>query len=222
MRCNHCGIEFHSNKDFTLAHRNQLTKRDFIIEADICPACKQSNLFLIEGVFKHASSAHFGRDTVADVQWRRPIHPTSEVNNSLPKEVPNEYASLYLEACSVLPFSPRSAAALARRLLEAILIGQGAAKSKNLHEQISWCLQKGLPSYISDNLDNVRKVGKFAAHIKENVHTGEILEVEQGEAEFVLACIVDLCDFYFVLPARAKARSSAIQIKLEAIRGDSR
>lgn len=218
MKCNHCGIEYHEFCQYANGHKNQFNDRTYIIESSICPSCKESNIFLIDGELKTKEVRHLTTRFVENVKWRRLIYPLTEQASPLSPEVPSEYRSLYSEAVAVLPISPRASAALARMLLEMILVNQGAPKSRDLFAQIEWCLNQGVPSYIGETLDDVRKVGKFAAHFKQNLHNGEVLEVEPGEAEFVLANVVNLLDFYFVMPAKVRERSEAIKQKLETTR----
>jgi hypothetical protein len=59
-------------------------------------------------------------------------------------------------------------------------------------------------------LHYVREIGNFAAHPSKDNKTGEIIDVEPGEAEFSLNVIEDLFDFYFVAPERLKQRRAAI------------
>jgi hypothetical protein len=47
-------------------------------------------------------------------------------------------------------------------------------------------------------------------------NTGEIVEVEPQEAEWLLSLLEQLFDFYFVQPARAQARRDALNAKLQA------
>ena len=63
-----------------------------------------------------------------------------------------------------------------------------------------------LPSHIADSLDAVRNIGNFAAHPAKSQATGEVVPVEPGEAEWTLDTLEELFDFYFVSPARTKAR----------------
>ena len=46
-------------------------------------------------------------------------------------------------------------------------------------------------------------------------HTGAVLEVEPGEAEFLLDVLEGLFDFYFVQPKRSEAQRAAIDAKLQ-------
>ncbi len=63
-------------------------------------------------------------------------------------------------------------------------------------------------------LHAVREVGNFAAHPIKSERTGEIIEVELGEAELNLEVLSRLFDFYYVTPKRIKARVESINEKL--------
>ncbi len=71
-----------------------------------------------------------------------------------------------------------------------------------------------IPSHIAEDLDAVRNIGNFAAHPIKSQSTGEIVAVEPGEADWNLSVLESLFDFYFVAPARSKARKDALNKKL--------
>ncbi len=62
----------------------------------------------------------------------------------------------------------------------------------------------------------IREIGNFAAHPTKNTNTGEIVEVEVGEAEWLLETLEGLFDHYFVLPELNKKRIADLNVKLEA------
>ena len=64
-----------------------------------------------------------------------------------------------------------------------------------------------LPPYLQD-LHNIRDVGNFAAHPNKNKHTGDVVDVEPGEAEWLLDILDKLFDFYFVQPELATKRQA--------------
>ena len=74
-----------------------------------------------------------------------------------------------------------------------------------------------LPSYIAENLDGVRVVGNFAAHPNKSKSTGEIVDVETGEAEWNLVVLESLFDFFYVTLAKNKQAKDAINKKLADI-----
>lgn len=115
----------------------------------------------------------------------------------------------------MLEASPKASAALSRRCLQAILRDKGF-NHKELWQQIA-AARSGLPGYIADNIEAIRHVGNFAAHPGKDQATGDIIEVEPGEAEWLLSVLEELFQFYYVAPAQAKANRDAINAKLQAV-----
>jgi hypothetical protein len=62
-----------------------------------------------------------------------------------------------------------------------------------LNDQIDEVLPP-LPGYLSESVDAIRVVGNFAAHPSKSEHTGEIADVEDGEAEWLLYTLKGLLD----------------------------
>jgi len=132
-----------------------------------------------------------------------------------PKEVPQAFASDYQEASLVLPDSAKASAALSRRCLQNLLRDVAKVKRSDLYNEIQELLGRGtLPSHIADALDAVRNIGNFAAHPIKSQHTGEVIDVEPGEAEWNLDVLESLFDFYFVQPAQLQAKKDALNKKL--------
>ena len=116
----------------------------------------------------------------------------------------------------MLADSEKASAALSRRCLQTLLRGQAGVKPTNLDNEIQQVLDfKQLPSHLSDSIDAVRVVGNFAAHPIKSQSTGSIIEVEQGEAEWLLDVLEALFDFYFVQPAQIAAKRLALNSKLK-------
>ena len=89
-----------------------------------------------------------------------------------------------------------------------------------LHREVAKEIQdlidsKVLPSHLTDDLDAVRNVGNFAAHPMKSTNSGEIMDVEAGEAEWLLDTLEDLFDFYFVAPAITQRKKDALNKKLK-------
>ena len=72
-----------------------------------------------------------------------------------------------------------------------------------------------LPFYITQALDAVRVVGNFAAHPIKSTASGQVIDVEPGEAEANLDTLEALFDFYFVQPAAAQKKRNALNAKLQ-------
>ena len=144
-------------------------------------------------------------------------YPPGPMSRPVVAEVPEPYRGDFEEACEVLPISPKASAAISRRSLQAILKGEAHTKKKDLYDQIEEIIAaKTLPSHIVDGLHVVRNIGNFAAHTMKSTATGEIVEVEPGEAEWNLDILESLFDFYFVEPAKTAQRKAALNAKLKA------
>jgi hypothetical protein len=131
-----------------------------------------------------------------------------------PPEVPESIAQDFNEAAAVLPISAQASAALSRRCLQHVLSERSVSTSSNLSTAIDAALASGLPSQLAENLDAIRNIGNFAAHVQKAENSGEVVPVEPEEAEWNLEVLELLFDFYYVQPAVAAARRSALNVKL--------
>lgn len=148
-----------------------------------------------------------------------------EIYPPLPPEKPrpepaqaviSPYRDDYNEAAAVLKDSPKASAALSRRLLQHLIREKAGIKKANLSLEIDELLaNSGLPSRINESVDAIRNVGNFAAHPIKSTNTGEIVDVEPGEAEWNLDVLDMLFDFYFVQPALIQAKKEALNKKLQ-------
>lgn len=128
--------------------------------------------------------------------------------------VPVPYATLFREAWDVLSASPRASAALSRRCLQQLLHDHFKIKERDLQTEINKLIgTKALPSHVNDDLHALRSVGNFAAHPQKNLVTGDIVDVDDGEAGWLLALLQALFDAAFVEPARHTQRKQAWNAK---------
>jgi len=182
-----------------------------------CPACGRLVLTLLNGpaMFDPRSSS---KQLVGLGAIHRQIlaHPKGVSRSPCPNEVPSSIAEDYKESCLVLSDSPKASAALSRRCLQNVLRETAKVKPGDLFDEIQQVLDSGkLPSHIAEGLDAVRAIGNFAAHPIKSKHTGEVLPVEPGEAEWNLDVLESLFDFYYVQPATLKAKKDALSKKLK-------
>jgi hypothetical protein len=134
-------------------------------------------------------------------------------------EVPANIAEDYVEACNVLPISPKASAAL-RRCLQNMLRANNY-KARDLAHEIDLLLNdtdpmKALPRKLRETVDAIRVFGNFAAHPADNKATLELIEVESHEAEWCLETIEELFEHFYVGPVTAKAKKAALDAKLAA------
>lgn len=126
--------------------------------------------------------------------------------------LPEDLRREYLEASGVLKGSPKASAALSRRCLQNILRDYAKVKPGSLSDEINEVLPS-LPTELANEVDVIRNIGNFAAHPNKSVTTGEIIDVEPGEAEWSLEVLGKLFAYYFSEPSEDKTR--ALNTKLE-------
>ncbi len=185
------------------------TKREhkhYVISALRCPHCGGITMLMYKGeiVFRYEYQPEFD-PLVTEILYPR-VHGMPVAQS----DVPPQFAKDYDEACEVLPISPQCSAMLARRLLQALLVGPGGVgdqgPSDNLKKQIDRATQ--LPSDILEHLHVLREMGNFGAHQQLNVNTAVVIDVDRDDAEFALTLIHELFDHYFTRPARMAARKA--------------
>ncbi len=144
------------------------------------------------------------------------VYPKGVSRAPLPKDVPDQYAQDYKEACLVLTDSPKASAALSRRCLQALLRTVPKIKPSDLSNEIDEILNsKQLPSHLADAIDAIRVLGNSAAHPIKSTNTGAIVEIEEGESEWLLDVLEGLFDFYFVQPAILQKKRELLNKKLQ-------
>ena len=100
--------------------------------------------------------------------------------------------------------------------MQAVLRDKAQTTKKDLYDQIEEVISSNaVPSYIAKDLHAARVIGNFAAHPLKSTNTGEILDVEPGEAEWNLDVLETLFDFYFVGPALSQKRKDELNKKLQ-------
>lgn len=216
MRCPHCLESFHDEsyvveilyRNARLVEKvpNQQNQTNWQAITRVCPACGRAIIFLLA----HRWHLLRGNYTEEIQVW-----PKGMARAPLPKEVTDPFAADYREACNVLADSPKASAALSRRCLQMLLREKAGVKKTELYNEIEEVIKSGtLPSDLADALHHVRVIGNFAAHPEKSTSTGDIVDVEPGEAEWNLDVLDSLFDFYFVRPARLAERKAALNKKL--------
>ena len=215
MQCPHCLQHFHENWKYQPVIADP-GGRTWGLGSLICPAC--SRVVIALGTMLHAVERGGQGSLVPNTPTFRFVHPKGVSRVALPAEVPTEFAADYHEACLVLPDSEKASAALSRRCLQNLLREKAAIRKGDLANEIQQVLDsKQLPRHLADDLDAIRNVGNFAAHPLKTTNTGEIVEVEPQEAEWLLNLLEQLLEFYFVQPARARAKRDALNAKLQSM-----
>lgn len=201
MDCPHCLKSYHPQlKYFELGEDS---KEWWRLVQQKCPSCGK---FIMH--FQH-------RYSDGSVKNSYLVHPKGISRTPLSAAVPEKFSQDYREACLVLSDSSKASAALSRRCLQNILREVAKVKHKNLSQEIDEILSTNqLPTYLSEAIDAIRNIGNFAAHPIKSTSTGEIVEVESGEAEWLLDVLEGLFDFYFIQPAELQRKKDKLNKKL--------
>jgi len=212
MKCPHCLENFHADSKHSDLLRDKVG--DWKVSWTVCPVCERVAIFLSLGtnlVGEASGRVAYVPNAVEIMVW-----PKGIARAPLPKEVTDEFnVDDYREACLVLTDSPKASAALSRRCLQHLLREKVGVKPSILSNEIDEVINsKTLPSDLAEAIDAIRIIGNFAAHPTKNTNTGEIVDVEVGEAEWNLDVLENLFDFYFVRPAQLAAKKTALNQKL--------
>jgi hypothetical protein len=209
MKCPHCLLLI--NENFTNIYTGNDKDGCYSLSKMTCPnpKCKKLIIKFSQG---EKQTNGFVQGNIRSYY----VRPRISTRTPVPHEVDKMFSSDYNEACLVLDLSPKASAALSRRCLQNILREKAGVKKGDLAREIQEVIDSGkIPSYLSENIDAVRNIGNFAAHPQKSTATGEIIDVEPGEAEWMLDVLEMLFDFYFVQPALAKTKRDALNQKLQ-------
>jgi hypothetical protein len=211
MKCPHCDVGVHE----TLTERHVFGtydgrfNDDWYVLHQQCSECSEPIIFLECRKIFTPSGTTVDRKRIL-------VFPKAALQRPVPAQVPNPYRQDFIEACEVLSLSPKASSALSRRNLQAIIHDKAGVKERDLNAEIQVLIDSGkVPTHISEGLHAVRQIGNFAAHPIKSTSTGEIVDVESGEAEWNLDVLELLFDFYFVQPAIAAKRKAELNQKLK-------
>jgi hypothetical protein len=211
MKCPHCTKAIHvmwGETPFGFDHEH-----DYTIESADCPACGRVILRLHTLDREQAPKNPRVTAPVAGTDRYVFVHPRGVSRAPIDKAVPADVAGDYKEACLVLTDSPKASAALSRRCLQHLLREKADVKHGNLAKEIEEAMGS-LPTHLAGAIDGVRNIGNFAAHPIKSEQTGEVVDVEPGEAEWNLDTLEGLFDHYYVQPALLKEKQEALNKKL--------
>ena len=186
------------------------------IEYAVCPECNEPIIKVIRGPVEDEDFSTDENDEFI-LNSEQIVYPhSSEIG--LSEYVPEKYKEDFVEALILVKQSPKASAALSRRLLQKLLTEVAKIKGASLNAQIEeFCSRNDVPSIIAESVDAIRLVGNFAAHPMKDKNTGEIVQVEPGEAEWALDVRRGLFDYFFIQPARLQRRKSELNNKLKAL-----
>lgn len=167
----------------------------------LCPACMGLIVDLVDLA-----------DTYSEIGSVR-IYPGPARPPSLDPLIPQAFQQEYGEAASALVISPNASAALSRRCLQRLIRERAGITKRNLADEIQALLdQEDLPPSVADLIDAIRVIGNLAAHPTEAA--GEIFDVTEAEATFLLEILEGLLRHFFVAPVQKEERLKAINERI--------
>jgi len=203
ITCNHCGRDYWAEDILETI----VVDKDgyWSARCTICTGCEKAQISIVKKVRSGA-----GLDTEFIV------YPLTRFRKACPDEVPKTIAIDYKEALDVIEKSPKAAAALCRRCLQNLLREYGKVKRGKLYNEIDEFLKRGqINPTLRKKLSAIRHYGNFAAHPERDVRSGEIVEVEEGEAEWCISILEDLFDYFFIAPKSFEDKMAQLNTKLE-------
>jgi hypothetical protein len=213
MRCPTCKKDFHPQPDrlknyWADSDPDSANVVGYAIQQ--CPSCSETIVIRQLGRGGQLSDTIY----INEVHKEVVIYPP-EQKLVVPAEVPDDFREDFLEASAALEYSTKASAALSRRLLQRVLREKLSIRKRDLSQEIDEFIQNaGAPSYLTGAVDAVRHIGNFASHPLKNTNTGEIVDVEPGEAEWLVEVLASLYDFVFVQPAKLQQRRDSLDKRL--------
>ena len=220
MKCSHCQTAFNlENADSSGVRLGQDAEFFWLLSWVQCPTCERFVIILISEPPKDEGSSTQDDGIAPEPDYERSrtlmVHPLG-ATRPLSRDVPAAYADRFQRAVRVLPLAADASAALSRRLLQDLIRDKAGITKRTLNDEIEALLESNvLRSELADDVDVIRQVGNFAAHPIKSQSTGEVVDVEPGEADWLLDVLEELLDFYFVRPAASQRRREKLNEKLK-------
>jgi hypothetical protein len=184
--------------------------------SDDCPACERKIIILHTKYGKPVYGENNPPQYITHNQTEEIFYPKYKQAKGIEPEVPETYKKNFIEAYLVSQISPKASAALSRRLLQIILREEFNIKQRDLAKEIDEFIKlPNIPPVLVEAIDAIRNIGNFAAHPIKSTSTGEIVDVEIGEADWLLEIIEMLFNFTFVQPKREKEKRDKLNQKLK-------
>ncbi|WP_205408419.1 DUF4145 domain-containing protein [Xanthomonas arboricola] len=186
----------------------------YLVSSQYCPSCEAVIVYMQFGTVR-------GGDTglvLSNREREIVLYPQANEAREVSIDIPDPYRQDLIEARAVLELSPKASAALSRRLLQRVLREKLAIQGKDLSKEIDQFISAGsAPTYLLDAVDAIRHIGNLAAHPLKFQQSGDIADVEPGEAEWTLNVAEALLDFACVQPIKLKNRRDQLNNKLKAL-----
>lgn len=218
MQCPYCKVgirlDVKSNQTFPAKRDSEF---GYQLTFGSCPECEGFVALMHQGVHKFID----GESELVQITRTDRVYPM-HIDRISDSRIPERYRKEYNEANSIMFASPKASATLSRRLLQQVIQQEYNIKRQNLEREIDEFIQlTEIPSHIRGAVDAIRHVGNFGAHANKYLNTGEIVDVEPGEADWLLEVLEEILISTFVSKQEEMERKEQLNEKLAAL-GKSR
>lgn len=188
-----------------LTAENAEGPRRLVVKYVVCPnpACREVCL----NASLHALEISGNRSYTGKHIKTWPLIPPSRAR-SFPVALPPAVLEDYREACLVVEFSPKSAAALSRRCLSGMIRDYWQVQPGSLGDEFRQI--KGTVDPLTwETIESVRKTGMIGARM--DSEGAEITETGPGEAQLLIGLIETLIQDWYVSRQERRKRLDAIR-----------
>jgi hypothetical protein len=188
---------------------------EYALFSSKCPACDKK-IIVFHTNFKRSEDNEYGHPQYTTYKENEEtLYPKGTNIKDIDHDVPENYKKEFIEASRVAKISPKASAALSRRLLQQILREELKIKKQDLNKEIEEFIKtSNATETLKKVIDAIRNIGNFAAHPLKSTSTGEIVEVEPGEAEWLLEILDMLFNHTFIQPKREQRKIEKLNAKL--------
>ncbi|MBI1663915.1 MAG: DUF4145 domain-containing protein [Nitrosopumilus sp.] len=194
MICPHCNVSAGETGSWKNKEITNYDEIRYSVGYFVCVECHKISIKFVMGKqavpgfsrTRFISSQHYEKMLVPETSGRKPI----------PKKVEDTYRHDYDEAVRLLPHSASASAIFSRRVLQHYIRKKHNIKKGDLEQDIQeLAKQKIYDSEIIELFSFIRHYGKFAAHTSTDYVTGELIDVDNEEAEALLIILEQMFDY---------------------------
>ncbi len=149
----------------------------------VCPNVDCHKLSLHVNLYEHTYRPNIWEKGKFIKTWR--LLPDSAAK-IFPDYIPKQLLQDYLEAYSILSFSPKASATLSRRCLQGIIRDFWGVSKARLVDEVN-AIEDKIDPLTWKSIDAVRKVGNIGAHMEKDINL--IIDVEPEEANLLIQLI---------------------------------
>lgn len=218
-KCPHCGLpqvataenRHHGVFEIDIGeHKHQSAKLRFEGVACLNPDCREVTL----RVDLLCSRVIAGKRQIQVLDSVR-LRPFG-AERPLPDCVPAPLREDYREACLILELSPKSAATLARRILQGMIRDFCGIKKARLIDEVKELRKrvdegdapKGVTHDSVDAIDSVREIGNIGAHMEKDINL--VVDIDPDEARLLIGLVETLFEDWYIERQRREDRFAEI------------